>query len=124
MPSFAFILSAPYSVDIFFWLSGFLGTYLLLVEMKKKKGKSKPALFVILHRILRLWPMYLTAMLLFWGVMVMLGDGPIFWKYWSNGPNSCASYWWTHLLFINNIIPFTPEVDKCLSWSWYIPNDF
>jgi len=48
-PSFAFILSAPYSVDIFFWLSGFLGTYLLLVEMKKKKGKSKPFLFVILH---------------------------------------------------------------------------
>jgi len=59
------ITSATYSVDIFFWLSGFLGTYLLLVEMKKKKGKSKPFVFVILHRILRLWPMYITTILLY-----------------------------------------------------------
>jgi len=81
MPSFSFILSAPYSVDIFFWLSGFLGTYLLMVEMKKKKGKSKPFFFVILHRVLRLWPMYISALLLYWGIMPMFGNGPIFNQY-------------------------------------------
>lgn len=37
--SFSIILSAPYSVDIFFWLSGFLGAYILLCGMKKKDGK-------------------------------------------------------------------------------------
>ena len=111
-------------MDIFFWLSGFLGTYLLLVEMKKKKGKSKPFVFVILHRILRLWPMYITAILIYWGVMVMFGDGPIFYKYYSSGPNTCSQYWWSHLLFVSNIYPFTAEIDKCVAWSWYISNDF
>jgi peptidoglycan/LPS O-acetylase OafA/YrhL len=47
--SFALVLSAPFSVDIFFWLSGFLGTYILLTGMKKKKGRMIPFWMTVLH---------------------------------------------------------------------------
>lgn len=52
MLSFSFVLSAPFSVDIFFWLSGFLGTYILLTSMKKKKGRMVPFWMTVLHRVL------------------------------------------------------------------------
>lgn len=103
--SFAFVLSAPFSVDIFFWLSGFLGAYILLTGMKKKKGRMVPFWMACLHRVLRLWPLYIATLLLFWGIMTILGDGPIYWNYDYVYSSSCNKYWWSHLIFINNFYP-------------------
>ena len=36
---------------------------------------------------------------------------------------NCKSYWWTNLLFINNIHPWQ-MADNCIGWVWYLANDF
>lgn len=44
-------------MDVFFYLSGFLVVYMLLKEMKAKKGRIPWALFYF-HRYVRLTPVY------------------------------------------------------------------
>eukprot|EP00344_Euplotes_crassus_P004315 CAMPEP_0196999320 /NCGR_PEP_ID=MMETSP1380-20130617/4542_1 /TAXON_ID=5936 /ORGANISM="Euplotes crassus, Strain CT5" /LENGTH=290 /DNA_ID=CAMNT_0042416225 /DNA_START=85 /DNA_END=956 /DNA_ORIENTATION=+ len=39
--TFNIVSSGPYSVDIFFWLSGFLGVYILLGSTHKRKGRMQ-----------------------------------------------------------------------------------
>ena len=119
---FSIIQAAPYAVDVFFWLSGFLGSYLMLELMKKKNGKSQPYLMVILHRFLRLAPLYLATLFFFWQIMAMVGTGPVFFKYTDEYAGACNDYWWSHLLFINNFYPFTVD-EQCMGWTWYLPND-
>lgn len=53
---------AGYAVDMFFVLSGFLITYLLLIE-KEKTGSIQLKLFY-LRRICRIWPLYYLAVLI------------------------------------------------------------
>ncbi|KAJ8018167.1 Nose resistant to fluoxetine protein 6 [Holothuria leucospilota] len=37
------------------------------------------------------------------------------------GKQRCAEYWWTTMLFINNIYP--NMTDLCMKWTWYLAND-
>lgn len=110
-------------VDLFFWMSGFLGTFLLLVNMKKKNGKMPSALFLYVHRYLRLLPMYVGTMLLYWKIMPLFGSGPTFFRYYEKQADECNSWWWTHLLYINNLHPWN-ALEDCMGWTWYLPNDF
>lgn len=50
------ILMASYGVTIFFALSGFLITYLLLIEKEKNRGINIKHFYI--RRILRIWPLY------------------------------------------------------------------
>lgn len=103
---FTIMLAAPYVVDIFFWITGFLGCYLMLELMKKRRGKNQPYYFIMLHRFLRIVPLYLATILFFWFIMAMAGNGPIFYRYKDDYAGGCDKYWWSHLLFINNFYPF------------------
>jgi len=82
MFTFNLVSSGPYAVDVFFWLSGFLGVYLLLVTMKQKNGRMQPFYMIYLHRYLRLIPMYVITFLFFWYLMSAVGSGPIFFLYY------------------------------------------
>lgn len=35
----------------------------------------------------------------------------------------CSKYWFWHLMFLNNIVPLSAH-DTCMSWTWYLANDF
>ena len=35
----------------------------------------------------------------------------------------CNKYWWSNLLFINNLVPWKMN-DECIGWVWYLANDF
>ena len=120
--SFTIMLAAPYVVDIFFWLSGFLGAYLMLELMKKKNGRNQPYYFILLHRFLRITPLYLATILFFWFIMSMAGNGPVFYIYKDDYAGAWDKYWWSHLIFINNFYPFHSD-EQCLGWTWYLPND-
>ena len=122
--SFNIVSSGPYAVDIFFWLSGFLGVYLLLVGMNKKRGKMQPFWMIYLHRFLRLIPMYVATLLFYWYLMSSVGSGPIFFTYNEYHTSYCDKVWWTHLLFLNNFYEIHKDADKCMGWTWYLPNDF
>jgi peptidoglycan/LPS O-acetylase OafA/YrhL len=72
-----------YGVNLFFILSGFLITYLLLKELKMK-GKIHIGFFLI-RRILRLWPLYFVLILVGFFIFPLLPFGVQtvheFWRY-------------------------------------------
>ena len=49
-----------------------------------------------------------------------------FWPLWNpfaqNGADKCKKYWWTNLLFIQNIYPWR-LLDECVGWTWYLAID-
>lgn len=65
------LLLAGYGVSMFFALSGFLITYLLLLE-KEDRGKINIRFFY-LRRILRIWPLYYLYMIISLAVMHFSG---------------------------------------------------
>jgi peptidoglycan/LPS O-acetylase OafA/YrhL len=77
---------------------------------------------IILHRFLRIAPLYFATILFFWQVMAMAGNGPVFFMYKDDYSGACTKYWWSHVLFINNFYPFSSD-EQCLGWTWYLPND-
>eukprot|EP00657_Telonema_sp_P-1_P012306 TRINITY_DN8808_c0_g1_i1.p1 TRINITY_DN8808_c0_g1~~TRINITY_DN8808_c0_g1_i1.p1 ORF type:complete len:363 (+),score=78.33 TRINITY_DN8808_c0_g1_i1:188-1276(+) len=50
-----------------------------------------------------------------------VSDGP----QWDAGSmqDTCRRYWWTNVLFINNLHP-TDLAQECVAQSWYLANDF
>jgi peptidoglycan/LPS O-acetylase OafA/YrhL len=118
---FSIVISAELAVDIFFWLSSFLASYFLLIRMNDNDGNLGNSAKIILNRFMRLLPLYIFTMLLFWKLIVIYGgEGPMFFMYDSVG--SCSSYWIWHFLFLNNLIPWSSH-DNCMGWTWYLAND-
>ncbi|AEA45994.1 acyltransferase family protein [Fluviicola taffensis] len=72
-----------YGVNLFFVLSGFLITYLLLNELKEK-GKIHIGFFLV-RRILRLWPLYFVLVIFGFFIFPLLPFGVQtiheFWRY-------------------------------------------
>ncbi len=66
------LLLAGYGVNMFFALSGFLITYLLLLE-KEKKGKINIRFFYV-RRVLRIWPLYYLFIIICLIVMYYAGS--------------------------------------------------
>lgn len=118
MDTFAFqmLLQAPFSVDSFFLLSGFLVTYLFLKQVSKKNGKIS-WLYYYIHRIWRLTPSYIIAVFFYMLIFKYLGSGP----FWNDANcDASRSTWWKYFLYIHNFIPIH---QMCLGWSWYLAND-
>jgi len=120
---FNLVSSGPYAVDIFFWLSGFLGVYILLGATTKRNGKMQSPLLIYLHRYLRIIPLYVFTMLFFWFIMSAVGNGPIFSQFYNTRAVHCNSTWWIHLLFLNNFGEINDNANLCVGWTWYLPND-
>eukprot|EP01114_Cavostelium_apophysatum_P007529 TRINITY_DN1963_c0_g2_i1.p1 TRINITY_DN1963_c0_g2~~TRINITY_DN1963_c0_g2_i1.p1 ORF type:complete len:686 (-),score=138.42 TRINITY_DN1963_c0_g2_i1:47-2104(-) len=115
------IINAPYSVDAFFYMSGFLVTYLSQKELEKK-GRL-PMFLYYFHRVWRLTPPYFVALLVLWKCLPYFGKGPFWFQvdtYVSR--TECDKYWWTNLLYVNNFVPNNYD-ETCMGWSWYLAND-
>ncbi len=67
----ASILMASYGVTMFFALSGFLITYLLLIEKKKKDSIDIKKFYI--RRILRIWPLYYFYIIIVLVVYLIFG---------------------------------------------------
>lgn len=128
VPSFGSLLETPWfqffepffetgkdGVHIFFVISGFLITYLLMVE-QNMKGKINIKNFY-LRRVLRIWPLYYLIMIL--GLFILPRVLSSF--------DFCGSYW-MNLTFLNNFN--TTESGECFSpnvliaWSVAIEEQF
>lgn len=115
--SFQPVLNGLFSVDSFFFLSGVLVAYLAFRQMKKK-GRF-PFIHYYVHRYLRLTPTYAFVLFFSWTLINHLAAGPGFSL---TSPNPCSKYWWTNLLYINNLYPWKVQ-DECVGWAWYLAND-
>ena len=115
--SFSIVVAAPFAVDVFFYMTGFLTTYLLSSDVHHRDGRVPNILFLYIHRIFRLVPLYALTLLAFVWIFPLYGDGPIFFQYRTK-VDTCERLWWTNLLFINNFYD-----EWCMGWTWYLPND-
>ncbi|XP_068968940.1 nose resistant to fluoxetine protein 6-like [Bombus flavifrons] len=120
------IINNPtFPVDTFFFMSGFLSSYIFLKELQKMKGtlsiteKTKIFVQVIIKRYIRLTPAYFVVILIAilnftWHdhVSALLP--------FEHSSDRCSKYWWANILYINNFYHWN---DVCLIWSWYLPND-
>lgn len=79
---FSIVLSAEHVVDIFFWLTAFLGSYFFLKKLQEREGFMGSWWMLYLNRLVRLLPLYMFAMFFFWKFLVLFGgDGPLFYMY-------------------------------------------
>ncbi|XP_071947853.1 nose resistant to fluoxetine protein 6-like [Antedon mediterranea] len=126
--SFQAVGNATFSVDSFFFMSGLLITYLTLNYLKKKDGKLNWGMFY-LHRFLRLTPVYMIVIYIYTTLTPHFATGPMYSAVFNPNPvgyetgiSYCQKYWWTNLLYINNVYP-NDLMQECLGWSWYLAND-
>ena len=118
--SFTLINSAPYAVDSFFWLSGFLQGYLMTLQINSHKKVNWP--MILVHRFIRILPLYMFVVLGSWSLAKYMGNGPKWYNAEYMMHKDCSEYFWAMPLFINNfILPSGPN--NCLIGAWYLPND-
>lgn len=95
-----YIMIAPFSVDTFFAISGFLTSYLFIKEIWKGR-KFNPLMYYV-HRYWRLTPPVVVLLLFMIFIFPRLGSGAI----WENNvgiqQDACAKEWWAFLLYIQN----------------------
>jgi peptidoglycan/LPS O-acetylase OafA/YrhL len=88
------------------------------VREKSKSVMKYP--LVILQRVLRIWPSYILAMMIYYSFYMRLGQGPL----WSSQEPTVmlCQYMWRDIFFINNFVENGKEM--CLNWGWYLQVDF
>jgi peptidoglycan/LPS O-acetylase OafA/YrhL len=116
-PWIQIIFGSQAGVDTFFFLSGFLLSYLTLKELRQ--GKMK-VLAAIILRYLRLTPSLAVTMLVFYKITVFFGYGPFAVRYQDSINSRCDGSWWSELTYSMNFL----DSDKvCMGWSWYLGDD-
>lgn len=98
--AWSWVWNSDKSVDVFFVISGFLITGILLRQIDKL-GHIRMGNFYG-RRFLRLSPVYYFVILLYW---LLLG----------HLDNSNTHNLWTNVLYINNFVPYD---DQAMNWTW------
>ncbi|XP_026315720.1 nose resistant to fluoxetine protein 6-like [Hyposmocoma kahamanoa] len=110
------ITAAPLAVDTFFTLSGLLIVYTSFGKLSNMKLLNNLHLFY-LNRILRMFPLLVTAILLQVGVFHYIHDGP-YWHTQASMTEECRVNWWSTLLYVQNYVH-----PMCIPHSWYLAID-
>eukprot|EP00164_Ancoracysta_twista_P006016 GFYU01008301.1.p1 GENE.GFYU01008301.1~~GFYU01008301.1.p1 ORF type:complete len:192 (-),score=26.36 GFYU01008301.1:117-692(-) len=110
------------AVDSFFFLSGFLASYLLLKNLRASGGLSTGQwILVYVHRFLRIAPSVGVIILVQCTIAPSMVSGPFAYTSYDIFMKNCVESegggWWAPLLFINNFFPFTK---LCAGWTWYL----
>jgi len=119
-----FIMGAFYAVDVFFFLSAFLGAYLMIPKLQNSNLLSLILNFVMIyiHRFIRLIPTLALFICLMLTFLNFLGNGPLWEMIDYLLVQPCQKYWWTVLTFSNNFYPPSGKLG-CMTVLWYLAND-
>ncbi|XP_050668260.1 nose resistant to fluoxetine protein 6-like [Leptidea sinapis] len=119
-PEMFLVYNGTLTTCTFFMLSGFLLTYNFVIYTETHRVSYSYILNGLLLRWIRLTPSYALVLGLLATWMRFAGDGPL-WDYVvTYESTACRSYWWAHLLYINNYIY---DRDQCAPQSWYLAAD-
>lgn len=119
-----FQFSAVFFVDWHFVISGFLATYIAFSARRVERHTAWSWLGTIVHRYLRLAPLYL---LLFWysqSLFMHTGDGPL-WDYATSNQTvraTCRRESFIYPLTLTSNLH--PIYEECVMPSWYLSCDF
>eukprot|EP00164_Ancoracysta_twista_P000936 GFYU01001225.1.p1 GENE.GFYU01001225.1~~GFYU01001225.1.p1 ORF type:complete len:629 (+),score=138.60 GFYU01001225.1:88-1974(+) len=111
-----------FAVDTFFFLSGFLASYLLMKTLNRSVDglRNVEWVMVYVHRYLRITPNVGVLILLLTYLQPPLVSGP-FAFYMNQSVQNCKDDgWWRTLLFIGNLYD---SAGTCVGWAWYLFND-
>ncbi|XP_026804539.1 nose resistant to fluoxetine protein 6-like [Rhopalosiphum maidis] len=111
-------LKSPVAVEIFFVISGFF-TY-VVIEERLRNRKPLKFIFLMIYRIIRIFPMYITVIAIFAFILPYMGDGPLWKLIVYPEAEFCRKNWWTNLLFINN---YVHSNEMCMVHAWYLACD-
>lgn len=106
-----------YFVDIWLMTSGFFLSYLLLKQYSKLRS-IKILLLKIIRRFLRLWPIYLISLCLFYNVIPLIGNGPLMPLLAEFQKSQCGPLY-HHMFMIANFFQ-----SPCFNWLWLVQLDF
>lgn len=123
---YCLLTSAILSVDVFFFLSGFLVFFHITNHYNENTYKVYFFSLSLLQRYLRLLPFYFIGI---FGIYYLL-------PFVINGPrnedvgmflSSCEKFWWHNLLYIQNFFSKTYKENgnlvSCMPHSWYLADD-
>ncbi|XP_026315723.1 nose resistant to fluoxetine protein 6-like [Hyposmocoma kahamanoa] len=110
------VTAAPIAVDTFFLLSGLLIVYTTVGKLSNMKLLKNLHLFY-LNRILRMFPLLASTILLQVGVFHYIHDGPN-WHAVAEVTRVCRLNWWSTLLYVQNYV-----LPICLPHTWYLAID-
>ncbi|GAB5360867.1 hypothetical protein AAMO2058_000664300 [Amorphochlora amoebiformis] len=121
------IQSAEFSVDTFFFMSGFLAAF---ISLKKLRGKgalsaAKSAPLLYLNRWLRITPVYMLILWFYTLVLPVMTKGPND-QFYGLQTRDCKKYWWYNFLYIQTVFPRGvngEDVEMCYGVSWYLADD-
>eukprot|EP01061_Rhynchopus_euleeides_P001279 TRINITY_DN10906_c0_g2_i1.p1 TRINITY_DN10906_c0_g2~~TRINITY_DN10906_c0_g2_i1.p1 ORF type:complete len:506 (+),score=142.77 TRINITY_DN10906_c0_g2_i1:28-1545(+) len=118
--------SGLYAVDTFFYMSGFLATYLLMKSFPRTLTPLQAVprvLMIYVDRYVRLTPLYGLVILASYNLLQHMCIAPFSIWYTNGGTiaSGCGENWWRDLLYINNVRGKTDLT--CLGHSWYLSND-
>ena len=117
---FGIVPGGFFAVDTFFFLSAFLGTYLMLIKFYQKQKLNLGMIYF--HRVYRIiipLGLVIAAYLTFY---IYLGSGPIWNQRAQPGIDSCKEQWWYAILLVSNVLPWK-NPHHCMGWIWYLAND-
>ncbi|XP_050681527.1 nose resistant to fluoxetine protein 6-like isoform X2 [Leptidea sinapis] len=118
-PTNAFMLSNSLLVDTFLFLSAFLFSRLLLIELDKRRGRLN-VLPILIFRYIRVTPAYFVVIFFYMTWLPKLGEGPLWKDRLQLEQERCMDSWWTNLLYVNNYV----RTDRlCMFQSWYLSVD-
>jgi peptidoglycan/LPS O-acetylase OafA/YrhL len=117
---FQIILTGLMAVDSFFWLSGFLQGYLMTQQFNSHKKVNY--LMLVVHRFIRILPVYMFVVFVSWALTKYMGNGPMWYAAEHMMHGDCDQIAWTFPLFLNNFI-LPSGSNNCLVGAWYLPND-
>ena len=112
------VLNASLSVDTFFFISGFLVSYVWSSQARRNPGivcNPWKWLLFYLHRFVRLIPAYAFTLGFTMYLLPHISHGPDWDEKNMFGATCNSSDWWKHLLFVTNFFP-----SPCLPWMWFL----
>ncbi|XP_065085856.1 O-acyltransferase like protein [Ochlerotatus camptorhynchus] len=128
---FQAILNGAYSVDTFFFISGFLVSYIYFrTNAKGKLEKLTQGVNeftagtyhffgLVGYRFVRLTAPYLYVLGVVEVVMRYLEQNSVFEPPTQDHIN-CPKYWWRNIMYVNTLFPVE---QMCMLWSWYLADD-
>lgn len=105
---------AYYLPDIFFFISGYLLTKTVFTEVEFAANKSMFLLAKFGRKLLRLYPIYIVCLVIFWVIVPSLHSGPV-WMVYKDEVTNCNSVWWRNVLMIDNFFS-----EGCFNFSWWV----
>ncbi|KAG5682060.1 hypothetical protein PVAND_011445 [Polypedilum vanderplanki] len=129
--SFQTISNGAFSVDTFFFIGGFLVSFIYFRTNAKgnleKLSKGTNELFLgtqhffglLAYRFIRLTVPYLYVLGIVEITMKYFASNSVF-EPPANDHINCPKFWWRNILYINTMFASS---EMCMLWSWYLAND-